>query len=52
MGSKDFQWDCVFVPNGYSETFAQMGDRKNEISMRRKALDAFAAFLKTKKGLI
>jgi XTP/dITP diphosphohydrolase len=38
-GSKDFQWDCVFQPKGYSETFAQMGDKKNDISMRRIALD-------------
>lgn len=50
-GTREFQWDCVFVPDGYSETFAQMGDRKNEISMRRKALDAFAAFLATGKGI-
>jgi XTP/dITP diphosphohydrolase len=29
-----FQWDCVFVP------FSEMGERKNRISMRRKALEA------------
>ena len=41
-----FQWDCVFQPDGYTETFAEMGTaKKNEISMRRKALDKFAAFL-------
>lgn len=41
-GPTDFQWDCVFVPDGSSETFAQMGtERKNQISMRRIALDAF-----------
>jgi len=49
-GPRDFQWDCVFVPNGHTETFAEMGDRKNEISMRRRALDAFAEFLKSEKG--
>jgi XTP/dITP diphosphohydrolase len=49
-GLRDFQWDCVFVPDGYTETFAEMGDRKNDISMRRKALDAFAVFLKASKG--
>lgn len=38
------QWDCVFIPEGSGETFAEMGERKNEISMRRKALDRFAAF--------
>jgi XTP/dITP diphosphohydrolase len=44
-GNRDFQWDCVFVPDGHTETFAEMGDRKNDISMRRKALDEFKAFL-------
>jgi XTP/dITP diphosphohydrolase len=48
-GSRDFQWDCVFVPDGYTQTFAELGDKKNEISMRRKALDQFAAFLPTGK---
>ena len=45
-GNRDFQWDCVFIPTGYSETFAEMGDKKNEISMRRKALDKFCHYLK------
>jgi XTP/dITP diphosphohydrolase len=49
-GSADFQWDCVFVPNGSTQTFAQMGAAKDEISMRRKALDLFAAHLKSAKG--
>jgi XTP/dITP diphosphohydrolase len=39
------QWDCVFIPDGSDQTFAEMGERKNEVSMRRKALDRFAAFL-------
>jgi XTP/dITP diphosphohydrolase len=39
------QWDCVFIPEGSNQTFAEMGERKNEVSMRRKALDRFAAFL-------
>lgn len=47
-GNRDFQWDCVFVPEGEDETFAEMGPKKNEISMRRKALDQFALFLKTR----
>lgn len=34
-----FQWDCVFLPDGATETFSEMGERKNEISMRRKALE-------------
>lgn len=44
-GPRDFQWDCVFQPVGYSKTFAEMGDEKNKISMRRQALDKFAAHL-------
>lgn len=39
------EWDCVFIPQGERRTFAEMRDRKNEISMRRRALDGFAAFL-------
>ena len=38
-------WDCVFIPQGERKTFAEMRDRKNDISMRRRALDGFAAFL-------
>jgi XTP/dITP diphosphohydrolase len=45
-GARDFQWDCVFVPDGQDQSFAEMGDKKNELSMRRLALDSFASFLK------
>lgn len=41
-GSRDFQWDCVFQPWGYEQTFAEMGENKNKISMRRAALDRLA----------
>lgn len=41
----DFQWDCVFVPDGYDQTFSEMGAKKNEISMRRIALDKLRVFL-------
>jgi Xanthosine triphosphate pyrophosphatase len=44
-GNRDFQWDCIFIPDGFTETFAEMGDKKNEISMRRIAFDQFKAFL-------
>ncbi|MNN85559.1 dITP/XTP pyrophosphatase [compost metagenome] len=50
-GPTDFQWDCVFVPNGYTQTFAEMGSGKDAISMRRKALDQFADYLKTCEGM-
>ena len=45
-GGRDFQWDCVFVPEGYDQTFAELGDEKHEISMRRRALQKFAEYLK------
>jgi XTP/dITP diphosphohydrolase len=45
-GPRDFQWDCIFIPDNSAETFAEMRDRKNEISMRRRALDKFATFLR------
>ncbi|WP_092043996.1 non-canonical purine NTP pyrophosphatase [Methylobacterium pseudosasicola] len=44
-GNRDFQWDCIFVPEGSSETFAEMGDRKNDISMRRLALTKLSVHL-------
>lgn len=44
-GNRDFQWDCVFIPDGETETFAEMGDRKNEISMRKIAFEKFSNFL-------
>ncbi|WRH56769.1 MAG: non-canonical purine NTP pyrophosphatase [Bosea sp. (in: a-proteobacteria)] len=48
-GDDSFQWDCVFVPEGHDQTFAEMGKKKNEISMRRRALDAFAAHLEIRR---
>lgn len=51
-GPREFQWDCVFIPEGYTQTFAEMGELKNEISMRRLALDRFATFLKNSRGLV
>jgi XTP/dITP diphosphohydrolase len=44
-GSRDFQWDCVFIPDGFPKTFAEMGTAKNDISMRRIAMDKFSHFL-------
>jgi XTP/dITP diphosphohydrolase len=45
-GNRDFQWDCVFIPNGFTQTFSELGDKKNEISMRRIALEKLSNFLK------
>jgi XTP/dITP diphosphohydrolase len=44
-GPGDFQWDPIFIPNGRTETFAEMGKKKNEISMRRLATDQLIEYL-------
>lgn len=44
-GPCNFQWDCVFQPDGLDQTFAEMGEAKNDISMRRAALDKLAKHL-------
>ncbi len=48
-GTQGFGYDPVFIPNGFSQTFAMMDARlKNEISHRRRAMDAFLRFLQTR----
>jgi len=42
-----FQWDCVFQPLGYEQTFSDMGRMKDQVSMRRKALEALARHIRT-----
>lgn len=44
-GDRNFQWDCVFEPNGYEKTFAEMGEEKNNISMRKVALEKLKKYL-------
>ena len=44
-GNREFQWDCVFIPDGYEKTYAELGDKKLEISMRKKAFDSFRDFI-------
>jgi XTP/dITP diphosphohydrolase len=44
-GTGGFGYDPVFVPNGYSETFAQLGEHiKNQISHRARALQKLKAY--------
>lgn len=48
---RSFQWDCAFIPEGYESTFAELGNEKHKISMRRRALDQFSEFLR-KRGMV
>jgi len=46
-GETTFGWDPLFQPNGYDKTFAEMSKaEKNEISMRRKALEQLRDYLR------
>ena len=45
-GNEGFEWDNVFIPDGYACTFAQLGGVHNDLSMRRRALEAFVAHLR------
>ncbi|WP_370194135.1 MULTISPECIES: non-canonical purine NTP pyrophosphatase [Aurantimonas] len=49
-GDDSFQWDCIFIPDGYKQTFSELGLKKDEISMRKKALDSLAQHLKMHKS--
>lgn len=44
IGSSNFGWDPIFLPDGHEHTFAEMApEEKNEVSMRRIAFERFAA---------
>jgi len=50
LGESGFGFDPIFLPDGYDETFAQMGeDAKNKISHRRLALEKFREYLEKQK---
>ncbi len=47
-GSRGFGYDPIFIPNGFEETFAELGaEIKNRISHRTQALKGACAFLRS-----
>ena len=47
-GTSGFGYDPIFMPDNYTETFAEMGnDIKNTISHRAEAVKKLNAFLST-----
>ena len=49
-GSSNFGWDCIFIPEGFDKTFAQMHpSEKNSISMRREAFTKLGKFMASRR---
>lgn len=48
-GETNFGWDPIFQPEGFTQTFAEMGkEEKNKISMRKVALEKLKEFINGK----
>ena len=51
VGKSVFGWDPIFQPEGFSKSFAEMTrEEKNQISMRRIALNKLKEFMEAKKN--
>lgn len=48
-GKGGFGYDPIFVPEGYSQTLSEIGEEKNKISHRARAIAKLADFLKNKE---
>jgi non-canonical purine NTP pyrophosphatase (RdgB/HAM1 family) len=49
-GEKGFGYDPIFIPDGHTKTFAELGSEvKNTISHRARALAKFKAYIKIKQ---
>lgn len=50
-GDKGWGYDPVFIPEGYDQTFAELGDAvKNQVSHRARAMVKLVDTLQTRKG--
>ncbi len=49
-GKGGFGYDPIFIPLGYTKTFAEDTKIKNEVSHRRRALEELARFLRCRYG--
>jgi XTP/dITP diphosphohydrolase len=48
-GSRGFGYDPIFVPDGFQQTFGELGPaKKNQLSHRARALEKLRAFLTTR----
>lgn len=51
-GPRDFGWDPIFMPNGFSKTYAELTkETKNSISHRFKAVDVLKNHFMNSNGV-